>query len=231
MPIFELTEEIVFPHPNYAEDDGLLAIGGDLSAERLLLAYSNAIFPWFTNDKQILWWSPNPRMVLFTEKFKPAKSLLQTIRKQKFEIRFDTNFEAVIKNCASVKRPDELGTWITKKMKNAYIQLHKLGFAHSVETYQNNQLVGGLYGVSIGAAFFGESMFHKVTDASKVAFYSLVKCCKQLNIKIIDAQQTTTHLKSLGAEEISREEFLQILETTNNEETFRGSWENCKNFL
>jgi leucyl/phenylalanyl-tRNA---protein transferase len=211
MPVYQLIEEIVFPHPSLAEKDGLLAIGGDLSPDRILTAYVNGIFPWYNKKDPILWWSPDPRCVLFPEKYKPSKSLLSLIKKNTFEIRFDYDFNSVIGNCASVKRVKEKGTWITPAMKKAYQLLHTLGFAHSAEAYIDGKLAGGLYGVAIGKVFFGESMFYHVSNASKVAFFYLVKHLKEKGFELLDCQVSTPHMLNLGAEEIRREEFLKIL--------------------
>ena len=216
MPVFELSNELAFPHPSLAEEDGLLAVGGDLSPERLLLAYKNGIFPWYSEDDPMLWWSPNPRCVLFPEKFKLSKSLKTLINKNVFEVRFDTSFNEVIERCATTKRPDQPGTWILPEIIAAYTKLFNLGYAHSVETYQNNQLVGGLYGVAIGKVFFGESMFHDVSNASKIAFYFLIEKLKSLDFKIIDNQITSPHLISLGAEEVSRDLFLEFVKKAIN---------------
>ena len=216
MPVFELSNELAFPHPSLAEEDGLLAVGGDLSPERLLLAYKNGIFPWYSEDDPMLWWSPNPRCVLFPEKFKLSKSLKTLINKNVFEVRFDTSFNEVIERCATTKRPDQPGTWILPEIIAAYTKLFNLGYAHSVETYQNNQLVGGLYGVAIGKVFFGESMFHDVSNASKIAFYFLMEKLKSLDFKIIDNQITSPHLISLGAEEVSRDFFLEFVKKAIN---------------
>lgn len=224
MPIFQLVKDIIFPKPELAEPDGLLAIGGDLKPERLLAAYVNGIFPWFSEGNPILWWSPDPRTVLMLNEFKVSKSLLQSIKKNSYEIKFDTNFSEVIKQCAIVERKHEDGTWITKKMIKAYTELHKLGFAHSVETYFEGKLVGGLYGISLGKAFFGESMFHLKTDASKAAIYYLVEKLKTWNFNFIDAQVRTEHLISLGAKEILREIYLELLENSMKVETKIGSW-------
>lgn len=212
MPVFELSDELIFPDPALAEPDGLLAIGGDLSPKRLVLAYAHGIFPWFGNDEPYLWWSPNPRCVLFPAKFKASKSLLQTIRKGKYTVRFDTCFSEVIKHCAQTKREGEPGTWITQEIQEAYCRLHELGFAHSVETFYDNQLVGGLYGVGLGKVFFGESMFFLMTDASKVAFYYLVQQLIEWNYELIDNQQTTSYLLSFGSEEIPRDQFLKLVQ-------------------
>jgi len=224
MPVYRLEEDIIFPHPSEAEKDGLLAIGGDLSIERLLLAYANGIFPWYSEDTPILWWSPNPRMILFPEKFKISKSLKQKMRNTSYEVRFDTAFEKVIEECKMIKRKGEDGTWIMKEMKEAYIALHHLGFAHSIEIYIENNLVGGLYGVSLGAAFFGESMFSKVSDASKIAMYHLTEFCKKQHFHFIDCQMYTEHLESLGAEELEQSFFLKRLEKAMKGKSIRGSW-------
>jgi leucyl/phenylalanyl-tRNA--protein transferase len=217
--------EIIFPNPNEAEDDGLIAVGGSLTVDYLLAAYSQGVFPWFGEGEPILWWSPNPRMVLFPKEFKCSASLLQVIRSKKFEVRVDESFSEVIKNCALIKRKDQEGTWITKKMLEAYIELHKQGFAHSFETYENGKLVGGLYGVSLGRAFFGESMFHKAANASKVAFYYLAQTMIDWQFDFIDAQQSTNHLKSLGAKDIERELFLRLLEISIKQPTKKGKWQ------
>jgi leucyl/phenylalanyl-tRNA--protein transferase len=219
----------LFPDPGKADPEGLLAIGGDLSVDTLIKAYSLGIFPWYSKEMPILWWCPDPRMVLFPQKFKVSKSLRQTIRQKKYTVKIDENFEKVIKNCALSKRKGQEGTWITNEMKQAYIRLFKEGYAHSFETYYNNELVGGLYGVSLGRTFFGESMFYKMTDASKVALYYLIERLKKWNFYFIDAQQSTKHMKMLGAEEISREEFLRILKVSLNESTIRGNWKRFRN--
>ena len=225
MAVYQLPNEIVFPHPSLANDDGLLAIGGDLSPERLLTAYANGIFPWYSEDDPILWWSPNPRCVLFPKEFKPAKSLRLLKNKNIFECRFDCNFEAVIQNCASSKRPDQPGTWISPEIKNAYTHLHQLGYAHSVETYLDGKLVGGLYGVAIGKVFFGESMFFTVSNASKLAFLNLIEKLKEWDFEIVDNQMTTPHLLSLGATEISRDSFLEIIQAATIKNHRVGKWE------
>lgn len=211
MPVFELPDDLVFPNPEMAHSSGLLAIGGDLSQERLLLAYSNGIFPWFSEGEEIMWWSPNPRMVLFPEEFRLSKSLRRTIASGIFEVRMNTAFKIVMDSCSDVPRTAQHGTWITDDMKAAYLNLHNAGYAHSFETFCNDKLVGGLYGVCLGQAFFGESMFHKKSDASKVAFAGLIKWCLRNDIRIIDAQQNTPHLASLGAREIPRKKFLELI--------------------
>lgn len=224
MSVFQLTKDLVFPDPSLAEDDGLLAIGGDLSIERLLLAYSNGIFPWYDEGSPILWWALNPRMLLIPEEFKVSKSLKQKIRKAEFSITFDGAFEKVIEQCSLVPRGDQHGTWITDEMKQAYIDLHKLGFAHSVECYFENELVGGLYGVSIGKAFFGESMFHLKTDASKIAFYALMQKLKEWDFHLIDAQMETPLLKSFGAKLIPFKDYREKLNTALDFDSIRGKW-------
>lgn len=193
------------------DPDGLLAVGGDLSPQRLLNAYQHGIFPWYTEGEPILWWSPDPRCVLFPEKLKISRSLRKTLRKQLFEVRMDTAFEAVMRACAE-NRPNQKGTWITEDILQAYVNMHQLGFAHSVECWQDGQLVGGLYGMAIGKVFFGESMFSRKTDASKVAMVYLCEYLKQHGFKLIDSQVYTQHLESLGAELIPRTRFVELLE-------------------
>lgn len=229
MPVFQLIEEIVFPHASQAEDDGLLAIGGDLSPNRILNAYINGIFPWYNPDEPILWWSPNPRCVLFPEKLKISKSLSTLIKRETFRTSFDTNFLEVIKNCSSVKRADDAGTWISDDIIEAYNVLHKLGYAHSVETYNGDKLVGGLYGIAIGKVFFGESMFFIEPNASKVALCTLVKKLKESGFHIIDNQVTNKHLLSLGAEEIERDRFLDIIKKYTSIDDNPGKWTNISN--
>jgi leucyl/phenylalanyl-tRNA--protein transferase len=225
MPIYQLPEEPVFPPADLADKDGLLAVGGDLSPQRLLNAYASGIFPWYTSGQPILWWSPDPRMVLFPENFRRHKNLGKLIEKKTFTFSFDQEFENVITYCGSVKREKQKGTWITEEMKEAYINLHKAGYAHSVETYFDGRLCGGLYGVSIGNMFFGESMFHLKADASKVALWHLVDFCMHHGIKVIDVQQNTSHLKSMGAELVSRKNFLTLLEQNLTTASLIGDWQ------
>ncbi|WP_457622643.1 leucyl/phenylalanyl-tRNA--protein transferase [Persephonella sp.] len=222
--IFKLDKSLWFPDPYSAPKDYPIAVGGDLSPKRLLLAYSLGIFPWYSEDEPILWWCPDPRMVLFPEKLKISRSLKKTLKKDIFTIRFDTAFEEVINRCAVVERKDQTGTWLVPEMIDAYIRLHYLGYAHSVEVYLNDRLVGGLYGVSLGGVFFGESMFHEVSDASKVAFVHLVKRLKEWDFDMIDCQQSTEHLRRFGAEEISRKKFLDLLKESIKKRTVLGSW-------
>lgn len=211
MPVFRLTEDLLFPPPALAEKDGLLAMGGDLSRDRILLAYSMGIFPWYSEGSPVLWWSPDPRLVLIPEELKISRSLSQVIKKGVFSVTMDTAFERVIRSCAEINRKGQQGTWITEEMLGAYISLHSAGYAHSLESWQSGDLVGGLYGIALGKAFFGESMFAIKSNASKVAFVTLVQYLKKLNFSFIDCQVTTEHLKSLGAKEVSRKKFLQIL--------------------
>ena len=203
-----------FPDVSLAGEDGLLASGGSLESEVLLEAYSKGIFPWYSEGSPILWWSPDPRMVLYPEKFRISKSLRQTLRTNKLEIRINTVFPELIEQCSLVPRPGQEGTWITREMTDAYIHLHKEGYAHSFEVFRQEKLVGGLYGVSLGRAFFGESMFHLERDASKVALYHLVEFARKNQFDCIDAQQSTDHLKSLGAIELNRTEFLVLIQRT-----------------
>jgi leucyl/phenylalanyl-tRNA---protein transferase len=212
MTIYQLPDEVFFPDPSDAEPDGLLAVGGDLKPERLLTGYANGIFPWYSQDDPILWWSPDPRFVLFPDNFKISHSLRQKIRNNFFEVKVDNSFEEVIRACAIMERKGETGTWITEEMHQAYIDLHRLGFAHSYETYYNGKLVGGLYGVEIGKAFFGESMFHSMTDASKVALYFLVEDAKRKGLLVIDSQVETKHMAVMGAELIPRKDYLKLIQ-------------------
>jgi len=207
--IFRLDKRIIFPNPSLAEEDGLLAVGGDLSTNRLLLAYQNGIFPWYNDDTPILWYSPHERFVLFPNELKVSKSMRQVLKSDRFRVTLDQNFADVIDACSSAGRKGQDGTWITDDMKQAYIRLHKEGHARSVEVWKDEKLVGGLYGVQVGEVFCGESMFSKVSNASKVALISL---CNTDKYKLIDCQVYTEHLESMGARMISREEYLRILQ-------------------
>ena len=200
--------EIWFPKPELADDDGLLAVGGDLSPERLMLAYHNGIFPWYSDDSPILWYSPHERFVLFPEKLKVSSSMAKVIKSGQFNITFDSAFEEVIEACATISRQGEKGTWITQEMKKAYIGLHGLGYAHSVEVWERETLVGGLYGIVVNNVFCGESMFSKISNASKAA---LIWLCNNSSFLMIDCQVYTKHLESLGAELVSRSEYLNFL--------------------
>lgn len=211
MTVYLLRNELVFPHPEFADPDGLLAIGGDLSPERLILAYRSGIFPWY-NHEPILWWSPPERPLIFPRLFKISRSLYQTLKKDIYRVSFDKDFRAVIKGCATAPRKENAGTWITREMIEAYTLLHDFGFAHSVEVWFNDKIIGGLYGVSIGKAFFGESMFTIMKDASKVALACLVEHLILNDFYFIDCQITNRHLLSLGAYEIPRSVFLTLLD-------------------
>ena len=224
MPVFELSDELLFPAASLAEDDGLLAVGGDLTPERLLLAYSMGIFPWYSEGSPILWWSPDPRIILGPALLRVSKSLKRVLKKGMFHITMDEAFDDVIWKCATVNRKDETGTWIVPDMIEAYRKLHRLGYAHSVEAWSSGRLVGGLYGVSLGRAFFGESMFHEVTDASKAALVYLVGVLKQWGFHFIDCQVATRHLESMGAEKIPRPVFLEMLGNALKHETITGKW-------
>lgn len=206
-----LDEQLIFPPAELADEDGLLAIGGDLSAERLLLAYRSGIFPWFNDDEMILWWSPDPRFVLFPNEIKISKSMKQLLKRNAFEFTTNKAFEEVIANCKTINRGDGYGTWITDDMKAAYIQLHQLGYAHSAEVWKDGELVGGLYGIRLGKVFFGESMFSKQSNASKYAFIKYVQQLQGKGFELVDCQVYTEHLESLGARMIDREHFLKMV--------------------
>ena len=208
MPVYRLTEKLLFPHPSLATPSGLLAVGGDLTLERLLLAYANGIFPWYSDPDPILWWSPDPRLVLFPGELRISNSLRRTVKKKIFKVTLDGAFGEVIRACGSTREE----TWLTPEMIEAYERLHEFGFAHSVETFYEGGLVGGLYGVALGRAFFGESMFSVMSDASKVALVFLVEHLSLRGFDFIDCQTPTEHLKSMGAREIPREEFLELLD-------------------
>jgi len=224
MPVFLLSDNNAFPPPEYAEGDGLLAVGGDLSEKRLLLAYSMGIFPWYAEGSPILWWSPDPRLVLIPQELKVPKSLRQIIKKGLLKVTMDTAFDEVIYRCACIRRKDKGGTWITDQMIRAYSHLHDAGYAHSVESWHEGELVGGLYGLALGGAFFGESMFTLKSNASKVAFVELVHQLLRWDFKIIDCQVTTKHLMNFGAKEIARRDFMAILKNALKMQTKRGKW-------
>jgi len=223
MPVFQLTQDSVFPPVHRASKNGLLAVGGDLSPRRLLEAYRQGIFPWYSAAEPILWWSPDPRFVLFPEELKITRSMRQFLKKKTIRITYDRNFPAVIAACQK-PRPQQEATWITPEMQAAYIRLHELGFAHSVEVWQEEVLVGGLYGVSLGRCFFGESMFSTVSNASKAALIDLVRRLETLDFSLIDCQVYTAHLESLGGRHIPRGEFMILLKKALKQETVRGNW-------
>lgn len=224
MPIFRIPREHVFPHPSLAEADGLLGVGGDLHPARLLLGYANGIFPWYSEGQPILWFSPDPRFVLFPERLDVPRSLAKVMRQRRYEIRLDTDFEGVLAGCKAARRPGQRGTWITRDMLRAYGELHRLGFAHSAECWLDGELVGGLYGVAVGDLFSGESMFARAPDASKVAFVWLVRQLQAWGFKLIDSQVHTEHLARFGAEEIPRERYLELLPDLINGPDRRGKW-------
>jgi leucyl/phenylalanyl-tRNA--protein transferase len=224
VPVFRLDDRLVFPPAHLADDSGLLAIGGDLRPERLLLAYSHGIFPWYERGQPILWHSPDPRMVLLADRLRVPRSLAKAVRKAPFRLTLDTAFADVIEGCASTKRPGQRGTWITPAMRKAYTDLHRRGVAHSVEAWRGDTLVGGVYGVCLGAVFFGESMFTRVPDASKLAFVALVRQLVRWGITLVDCQVHTEHLSRFGAEEWPRREFLAALEQALARPTRPGPW-------
>jgi leucyl/phenylalanyl-tRNA---protein transferase len=224
MTVFVLSENIAFPPAHLADETGLLAIGGDLSQERLLAAYRNGIFPWYSADEPILWWSPDPRLVMYPNELKVHKRLIRRMKTGGFKITLDESFHEVMLGCAAPRRAKQDGTWIVPEMMHAYNTLHAAGYAHSVEAWREGQLVGGLYGVSLGGCFFGESMFTRVPDASKVAFVSLVQYLSTHHFDMIDCQVTTAHLLSFGAREISRRRFLKQLRAALKTPSRVGVW-------
>ena len=209
--MYRLTDALLFPSPEQASDEGIVAVGGDLKPERVMLAYRKGIFPWFESDDFLLWWSPDPRMVLFPDQVKISKSMRAVLRKKQFEVTFNKAFDVVVEACAKVKRFGQNGTWITPGLMEVYSTLHTQGHAHSVEVWEEGVLVGGLYGIDLGTVFCGESMFSKANNASKVALISLAKELKKNKYKLIDCQVPTQHLASMGAESIPRTEFLTYL--------------------
>lgn len=210
MAVYRLPDEVVFPDPHEAEPDGLLAVGGDYSVERMLLAYNHGIFPWFQYKGDIYWYATNPRMIVFPDKYKPNHGLRRLLKKCPYRVTINTCFEDVLNQCAKIKRKEK-GTWINKKYKKAFIELHEIGYAISVETWLGDELAGGLYGIVAGSGFTGESMFSLQPNASKVAFHQLVMLARHLNWQFIDAQQETPHMRTLGGELISFDDFYLML--------------------
>ncbi len=222
--IFRLDRRMLFPPPALADPSGLLAVGGDLRPERLVLAYSMGIFPWYDEDSPILWHSPDPRMVLLAPEIQVGRSLAKTLRRGAYEVRLDTAFRAVVEGCSTAPREGQDGTWITSEMIDAYDELHRRGVAHSAEAWQGGELAGGLYGVSLGGAFFGESMFARAPDASKVAFVALVRQLVRWGIDLVDCQVRTDHLARFGASEWPRPRFLAALAEAVKKPTRLGPW-------
>jgi leucyl/phenylalanyl-tRNA---protein transferase len=223
MPIFQLADDLSFPPVELASKSGLLAVGGDLSPDRLILSYQKGIFPWYSEGEPILWWSPDPRFVLFPEEIYISRSMRQVLKKGIFRITYDQSFREVIENCRQSRR-EKNGSWITEDMLHAYCRLYELGFAHSVEAWMEGELAGGLYGVSFGRCFFGESMFTRMSNASKTALLNLVSAIRELGFAVVDCQVYTDHLLSLGARMISRKEYLDILAANVFQPTLRGNW-------
>jgi leucyl/phenylalanyl-tRNA--protein transferase len=224
MPTYLLSDKLVFPPVHLAEPDGLLAVGGDLSVERLLLAYRAGIFPWYEDGQPILWWSPDPRFVLFPERLKVSQSMRQVINSGRFRVTYDQAFPSVIRKCATMKRKGERGTWITPAMADAYGRLHEVGYAHSVEVWSGSTLAGGLYGVSLGSCFFGESMFAEVSNASKFGMIALVRQLQAQGFSLVDCQVHSEHLRSLGADDVPRARFVRLLAQAMKAETLKGRW-------
>ena len=225
MPVYLLNAVPEFPPVEYSEPDGVLAVGGDLSVERLLNAYSNGIFPWYSPGEPIIWWAPDPRMVLYPSEIKVSKSMRSVMRNKGFQVTYDKAFKSVMTACGEVPRIGQAGTWITEEMLEGYYQLHLAGYAHSVEVWQGEELVGGLYGVSLGHVFYGESMFAKVSNASKVGFIQLVQLLDKLGFEVIDCQVHTEHLESMGAYLIPRKQFIKHLVDGLQHPTLKGSWQ------
>ena len=223
MPVFRLDDRLVFP-PVHLAEDGLLALGGDLRPERLILGYTQGIFPWYAENLPILWHSPDPRMIMTTRDLVVQRSLKKAIKRQPYELKMDTAFSDVLSGCAAVPRPNQSGTWLIPEMMEAYQKLHALGFAHSIEAWKGGELVGGLYGVSLGAAFFGESMFARAPDASKIAFVACVRQLDAWEIDLVDCQVHTEHLERFGAYEVPRDKYLELLARALDAPTRRGGW-------
>jgi leucyl/phenylalanyl-tRNA--protein transferase len=224
VPVFRLTKDLAFPPPALATEDGLLAVGGDFRPERLVLAYAQGIFPWPMRGQPLLWFSPDPRFVLLPERLHVGRSLAKVMRRGAFEVRADTSFDKVVQACATAPRPGQHGTWITQQLRLGYQELHRAGFAHSIEAWEAGELVGGLYGVSLGSAFFGESMFARSADASKVAFATLIGNLLEWGFDLVDCQVRTEHLARFGADDMPRPEFLDRLARAIARATRRAPW-------
>jgi leucyl/phenylalanyl-tRNA---protein transferase len=225
MPIFRLSDALVFPDPRLADDDGLLAAGGDLSVARLELAYRSGIFPWYSEGRPILWWCPAPRFALLPSELHVGRSLAKAARRGPYRITLDAAFGDVIDRCAKSPRPGQHGTWITKDMRRAYLELHRRGMAHSVEAWEGDELVGGLYGVAIGRAYFGESMFASAPDASKIAFVELVGRLRQWGVELVDCQVHTEHLERFGARMFELDDFLARVHRATDAEPDPDAWQ------
>ena len=219
-----IDKKLHFPPVRLADQSGVLAVGGDLKPERIMLAYQKGVFPWFADEGPVLWWAPDPRFVLFPQDFKMSKSTRRLLRKNVFQVTFDTCFERVINECQNIQRPGQDGTWISDDLKKSFIQIHENGFAHSVEVWKDGDLVGGLYGTSLGGMYFGESMFSKVSNASKIGFVTLVPKLIERGIKLIDCQVYTEYLEQFGARHIPRESFMHNLEVLLDFDTLKGKW-------
>jgi len=232
MPVFRLSERVSFPPPHFAEPEGLLAVGGDLSESRILLAYQMGVFPWFSDDDPILWWSPDPRLVLYPSDIRVSRRLQRTIRQKKFHITCDTAFEQVISACAGDRLEQNKPTWIHREMIDAYCHLFVSGYAHSIEAWHQGRLAGGLYGLSLGGGFFGESMFSRMANASKAGLVALCRYLQENSFDMLDCQVPTGHLMRMGAVKISRARFLRELHVSLKKPTHRGSWrESFENVL
>lgn len=224
VPYLDENHNFSFPSVRHATSEGIIAIGGNLSPGMLLSAYRQGIFPWYSEGDPIIWWSPDPRCVIFPSELHISRSSKKILRKGRFRVTLDTSFDDVINSCKKMPRPHQHGTWITDEMLRAYVRLHQLGFAHSIEVWEGTLLAGGLYGVSLGGCFFAESMFRRIPNASKIALIKLVKLCEALGFDMIDCQIPSPHLLNSGAREIPREAFINLLKKSLKKDTLRGNW-------
>jgi leucyl/phenylalanyl-tRNA---protein transferase len=229
MPIFRLGDEVIFPPVELTSGNGILAVGGDLSPDRLITAYREGIFPWYSEGDPIIWWSPDPRFILFLNEIRVSRSTMKVLRRGMFEIKYDHDFRSVVLSCQKARRKQK-GTWITDDMLEAYCSLHELGIAHSAEAWHEGKLAGGIYGVALGRCFFGESMFSLMSNASKVALINLVQKLKGLKFEFLDCQVHTAHMESMGARFISRNEFSVLLKSVLEHETLQGNWGSMREF-